>query len=134
MKTVIAALYKFVTLQDPQALREPLLARCQQLGIKGTLLLAPEGINGTIAGSREAIDGVLAYLKADERFVDLGHKEAEFDKQPFYRMKVRVKKEIVTLGVEGIDPNETVGNYVEPRDWNALISDPEVVLVDTRND
>src|SRR5690606_22151643 len=131
---VIAALYKFVGLPDFRDLQQPLLDFCNTRQIKGTLLLAHEGINGTVAGSREAIDELLAYLKSDPRFADLNHKESFDDGTPFYRMKVKLKKEIVTMGVEDIDPTETVGTYVEPKDWNALISDPEVVLVDTRND
>lgn len=131
---VIAALYKFVSLPDYQELREPLLEHCVQAGAKGTLLLAGEGINGTIAGTRAAIDSVLAYLKADERLRDLSHKESLDDEMPFYRMKVKLKNEIVTMGVEGIDPRQVVGTYVAPKDWNQLISDPDVVVVDTRND
>ncbi len=131
---VIAALYKFTALPDYEALREPLLAHCQQAGIKGTLLLASEGVNGTIAGSREGIDSVLAYLKQDDRLKDLSHKESFDDEMPFYRMKVKLKKEIVTMGVEGIDPRQVVGTYVSPKDWNQLIADPDVVVVDTRND
>lgn len=131
---VVAALYKFVALPDYQELREPLIAECQEAGIKGTLLLAAEGINGTVAGTREGIDRVLNYLKADERLKDLSHKESFDDTMPFYRMKVKLKKEIVTMGVEGIDPRQVVGTYVAPKDWNALISDPDVVVVDTRND
>ena len=134
MSVVVAALYKFVTLDDYHELREPLLQYCIDAGIKGSLLLAHEGINGTIAGSREAIDAVLAYLKSDQRLADLEHKESFESVQPFLRMKVKLKKEIVTMGVEGIDPNNLVGTYVEPRDWNALISDPEVLVIDTRND
>lgn len=134
MSVVVAALYKFATLENYRDLREPLLQACLDAGIKGSLLLAREGINGTIAGSREGIDRVLDYLRADERLRDLEHKESRDDTQPFLRMKVKLKKEIVTLGVEGIDPNVEVGQYVEPRDWNALISDPEVLLIDTRND
>jgi UPF0176 protein len=131
---VIAALYKFVTLPDYQQLRDPLLEHCLQAGVKGTLLLASEGVNGTIAGSRQGIDSVLAYLKADERFKDLSHKESLDAEMPFYRMKVKLKKEIVTMGVEGIDPRQVVGTYIAPKDWNQLISDPDVVVVDTRND
>jgi UPF0176 protein len=133
-RVVVAALYKFVTLDDFHELREPLLNACLEAGTRGTLLLAEEGINGTIAGSREGIDQVLAYLRADPRMADLEHKESVDDHMPFYRMKVKLKKEIVTLGVPGIDPNRRVGTYVEPRDWNALVSDPEVLLIDTRND
>ncbi len=133
-KIVVAALYKFVSLPDFHELREPLLDKCLSLGIRGTLLLAEEGINGTVAGSREAIDQLLAALRADPRLVDLSHKESFDSEQPFYRMKVKLKKEIVTMGVPDIDPNKVVGSYVKPQDWNALISDPEVLLIDTRND
>ncbi len=131
---VVAALYKFVVLDDYHAMRERLLDVCIAAGTKGTLLLAHEGINGTIAGSREGVDKVLQYLKSDTRLADLEHRESRDDHMPFYRMKVKVKREIVTMGVDAIDPNEMVGSYVRPDDWNALISDPEVVLIDTRND
>lgn len=130
---IVAALYKFVALPDYRELREPLLDACLNAGVKGTLLLATEGINGTIAGSRLAIDEVLAYLKSDARFNDIDHKESLDSELPFYRMKVKLKKEIVTMGREGIDPKILVGHYVEPQDWNALISDPEVTVIDTRN-
>ena len=115
-------------------MREPLLARCDTLGITGTLLLAEEGINGTIAGTRSGIDQILAYLRSDPRLADLEHKESAAELPPFYRMKVKLKKEIVTMGVPGIDPTGLVGHYVKPEDWNALISDPDVLLIDTRND
>src|SRR5450830_695946 len=131
---VVAAVYKFVKLSDCAALREPLLARCDALGITGTLLLAEEGINGTIAGTRSGIDQILAYLRSDPRLADLEHKESAADQPPFYRMKVKLKKEIVTMGVPGIDPTELAGQYVKPEDWNALINDPDVLLIDTRND
>lgn len=134
MSVVVAALYKFATLENFREMREPLLQVCVDAGIKGSLLLAHEGINGTIAGSRAGIDRVLAYLLADERLRDLEHKESLDSTQPFLRMKVKLKREIVTLGVEGIDPNTEAGSYVEPRDWNRLISDPEVLVIDTRND
>lgn len=130
---VVAALYKFVLLPEYESLREPLLRECERLGLKGTLLLAAEGINGTVSGTREGIDGLLSYLKKDSRFADLEHKESLHQDKPFYRMKVKLKKEIVTMGVEGIDPKEVVGTYVKPAQWNALISDPEVLVVDTRN-
>lgn len=130
---IVAALYKFVALPDYRELREPLLDACLNAGVKGTLLLATEGINGTIAGSRLAIDEVLAYLKSDARFNDIDHKESLDSELPFYRMKVKLKKEIVTMGRESIDPKILVGHYVEPQDWNALISDPEVTVIDTRN-
>lgn len=131
---VVAALYKFVALEDFQALRLPILQECQKRTIKGTLLLAAEGINGTIAGPREGIDGILAYLRSDPRLADLEVKESFAPENPFYRLKVRLKKEIVTLGVPGVDPTQKVGTYVEPEEWNALISDPGVILIDTRND
>jgi len=130
---IVAALYKFVALPDYRELREPLLDVCLNAGVKGTLLLATEGMNGTIAGSRLAIDEVLAYLKSDARFSDIDHKESLDSELPFYRMKVKLKKEIVTMGREGIDPKMLVGHYVEPQDWNALITDPEVTVIDTRN-
>ena len=133
-KIVVAALYKFVSLTDYQALREPLLQAMLEHGIKGTLLLAEEGINGTVSGSRAGIDGLLAWFALDPRLADIDHKESYCAEQPFYRTKVKLKKEIVTLGVPGVDPNRQVGTYVEPRDWNALIADPEVLLIDTRND
>ena len=126
-------MYKFVALPDYQAMREPLLDECKRLGIKGTLLLAEEGINGTVSGTRESIDALLAYLKRDSRLADIEHKESRDSEQPFYRMKVKLKKEIVTMGVPTIDPNKIVGRYVEPKDWNDLISDPDVILIDTRN-
>jgi len=131
--TVVAALYKFVSLPDYQNIAPRLKARCDELGLKGTLLLAEEGINGTVSGSREAIDGLVAYLHSDARFHGLSHKESFFEGTPFYRMKVKLKKEIVTMGVDGIDPQQIVGTYVKPQDWNALISDPEVTVIDTRN-
>lgn len=131
---VVAAVYKFVKLEDCAELRAPLQAQCETLGITGTLLLAAEGINGTIAGTRSGIDQILAYLRSDPRLADLPHKESSAELPPFYRMKVKLKKEIVTMGVPGIDPTDRVGQYVKPEDWNDLISDPDVLLVDTRND
>lgn len=132
-KIVICALYKFVRLEDYQQKRVPLLDFCLERGIKGTLLLAQEGINGTVSGSREAIDALLDYLRQDPRLSDLDYKESFYQEKPFYRMKVKLKKEIVTMGVEDIDPNRVVGTYVQPKDWNDLISDPDVTVVDTRN-
>jgi len=131
---VVAAIYKFVKLDDCAELRAPLQAQCDTLGITGTLLLAEEGINGTIAGTRSGIDQILAYLRSDPRLADLPHKESLAELPPFYRMKVKLKQEIVTMGVTGVDPAERAGHYVKPEDWNALISDPGVLLVDTRND
>jgi UPF0176 protein len=128
-----AAFYKFVDLPDYIALKEPLLAFCQQQGVKGMILLATEGINSTIAGPAEGVHAVLAHLRQDPRLADLQHKEAWSDKAPFYRMKVRLKREIVTLGVPEANPSKLAGTYVKPADWNQLISDPDVVVVDTRN-
>ncbi len=132
--TVVCALYKFVTLEDFEAMREPLQETMKAHNIRGTLLLAKEGINGTVSGTREGIDALLAWLKSDPRLADLDYKESQHEKQPFKRSKVKLKKEIVTLGVEGIDPKRVVGTYVEPKAWNDLISDPDVILIDTRND
>ena len=129
-----AAFYKFVPLPDYAALKAPLLAFCLSRKVKGMVLLAEEGINSTIAGAPDDVHAVLGYLRADPRLADLTHKEAYADKPPFYRMKVRLKKEIVTMGVPGISPTHMAGTYVKPEDWNALISQPDVVVVDTRND
>ncbi len=131
---VVCALYKFVTLEDFSELQQPLLTRMLDNGVRGTLLLAREGINGTIAGSRAGIDEVLNHIQADPRLSGLSYKESFTDTPPFLRSRVKLKKEIVTMGVEGIDPKRVVGTYVKPKDWNALISDPDVVLIDTRND
>lgn len=130
---VVCALYKFVTLEDYPALRQPLLDIMEQHGIRGTLLLAQEGINGTVSGTRTGIDSLLAWLRSDSRLADLDHKESYTDNIPFNRPKVKLKKEIVTMGVEGIDPKSVVGTYIAPTDWNDLISQPDVLLVDTRN-
>ena len=130
---VVSALYRFVSLSDYQCLRQPLLDLCTKNDIKGTLLLANEGINGTVAGSRGAIDNLLSFLRSDPRLQPLQHKESYCDTAPFYRMKVKLKEEIVTMGVQGIDPNHVVGTYVKPHQWNQLIDDPEVTVIDTRN-
>lgn len=131
---VVAALYKFVTLSDLPAWKQRVFDVCESHDVLGTLLIADEGINGTIAGSRQEIDAVLMYLRTFPQFADLVHKESLDDKNPFFRLKVKLKKEIVTLGVEGISPTKKVGTYVEPKHWNQLISEDDVVLVDTRND
>lgn len=131
---VVCALYKFVALENYRQLRQPLLRIMEEHGVRGTLLLASEGINGTIAGSREGIDKVLAWLRTDPRLANIEYKESHADRPPFNRTKIKLKKEIVTMGVEGIDPRRVVGTYVKPADWNRLISDPEVILIDTRND
>jgi UPF0176 protein len=129
-----AAFYKFVDLPDFAERKAPLLAFCEAHQVKGLVLLAGEGINSTIAGAPDDVHAVLAYLRQDPLLADLQHKESFSAKPPFYRMKVRLKKEIVTLGVPGISPTLMAGTYVQPQDWNALIADPDVVVVDTRND
>jgi len=131
---VVCALYKFVSLNDFESIKPKLLAVMEANEVRGTLLLAKEGINGTVAGTRAAIDTLLDWLRQDPRLAELDFKESYTDELPFKRTKVKLKKEIVTMGVEGIDPKQVVGTYVDPKDWNALISDPNVVLVDTRND
>lgn len=131
---LIAALYKFVHLPDFEALQAPLLACCEANEVKGTLLLAEEGINGTIAGPSGGIAAVLDYLRSDPRMATLVHKESWSEKMPFYRMKVKLKREIVTMGVPTVQAETMAGTYVKPEDWNALIDDPDVVVVDTRND
>lgn len=132
--TQVAALYRFVRLEDYENLRGPLLAFCEARGIRGTLLLAEEGINGTIAGTAQAISEVLAYLKKDDRLADLECKFSYNTDRPFLRMKVKLKKEIVTMGRPGIDPNQCVGRYASPEQWNTLVDDPECLVIDTRND
>lgn len=130
----VAALYRFVSFDAPEALQPMISEQCTQTGIKGTILLAREGINGTVAGAPEAIDALVTFLRAIPGCEELDVKYSHAREMPFYRMKVRLKKEIVTLGVDGIDPKREVGTYVQPEDWNALISDPDTVLIDTRND
>ena len=133
-QVVVSALYHFVTLDDYQELRQPLYDFMVKNHIRGTILLAKEGINGTVAGAQESITKLHIWLRSDERLKELRTKESYDDSMPFYRTRVKLKKEIVTMGVPGIDPNHIVGTYVKPEDWNDLISDPDVVLVDTRND
>ena len=133
-KTTIAAYYKFVDLPDYEERRAPLLKVCEANGIKGTILLAAEGINSTMAGPDQGVRAVLDYLQNDPAIGPVEVKYSYTDEPPFYRMKVRLKKEIVRLGMPEINPNDQVGEYVDPKDWNDLISDPNVVVVDTRND
>ncbi|MEY8882292.1 rhodanese-related sulfurtransferase [Donghicola sp. XS_ASV15] len=130
----IAALYQFTRFDDPAALQEPLKAVCDAGDVKGSLLLAREGINGTIAGPRDGLDAVLAHIRSLPGCAGLEWKEATAEKAPFPRMKVRLKKEIVTMGQPDVDPTAHVGNYVEPEEWNELIRSPDVVTIDTRND
>ncbi|MEG4967141.1 rhodanese-related sulfurtransferase [Microcoleus sp. B6-A1] len=129
-----AALYKFVELPDFADLKAPLLDCCNNNNVKGTILLAQEGINGTIAGSSEGVHAVLAFLRSDPRFADLVHKESFSEKAPFYRLKIRLKREIVTMGIPDINPRLMAGKYVKPDEWNKLLDDPDVVVVDVRND
>jgi UPF0176 protein len=131
---LIAALYKFVELADFRELQKPLFEFCEAQGVKGTLLLAEEGINGTIAGPEVGVRAVLERLRGDARLAALEHKESWSDHMPFYRMKVKLKREIVTMGIPNVHAGTMAGTYVKPDDWNRLIADPEVVVVDCRND
>ena len=137
MSLKVAAFYQFAALPDFRGLREPLRAFCAGLGLKGSILLAAEGINGTVAGSNEGIDALVEELQQGKLFGDrLNHLELKFsraDAMPFGRMKVRLKKEIVTLGDPKADPTRQVGTYVDPADWNALIASPDTLVIDTRN-
>ncbi len=130
----VAALYQFTKFPDPDALRAPLLAACEAAGVKGTLLLAGEGVNGTIAGGPAELEAVLAAIRALPGCAELDVKFSSAPEMPFHRMKVRVKREIVTMGEPDIDPTLAVGHYVDPHDWNALIADPDTLVIDTRND
>ncbi len=129
----VVCFYKFASLPDYTEIRDPLKQVCVDNEVKGTILLATEGINGTIAGSEQGVAAVLAFIKSDIRFADLEYKTSYATTAPFEHTKVHLKKELVRLDVDWVDPNKMVGTYVEPKDWNALISDPEVVVVDTRN-
>lgn len=131
---VVAAFYHFTPFEDPTALRELLLAQLSAHDLKGTVLLAPEGVNGTLAGSRGGIDAALEALRALPNSKHLEHKESHAESMPFNRLKVRLKKEIVAMRVPGVDPLETVGTYVAAKDWNDLIADPDTVVIDARND
>lgn len=130
---VICTFYHFVPLPDYHSLQDQLKQLCDQWQIKGTILLAPEGINSTIAGTREGIDAVISFLQGDDRFCTLETKEGRTDVIPFGKMKVRLKQEIIRMGVEDLNPLHQRGTYIDPQDWNDLISDPDVLLIDTRN-
>ena len=130
---LVAALYKFVEIDDLLSLQSNLYEICEKNNIMGTILIANEGINGTISGKNNEINQTISLLKSDKRFTNIEIKYSSTDKQPFHRMKVRLKKEIVTIGLPEINPNKKVGTYVKPDDWNDLISDPDVVVIDTRN-
>ena len=134
MNYTISALYHFADFTDFKDWQEPLKMLCAEQGICGTLLLAPEGINGTVAGSGHAIPELHRFLKADKRFEGLESKESFAEKKPFYRLKIKLKKEIVTLGKPEANPAKLVGTYVEPKDWNAIVNNPDIPLIDTRND
>lgn len=133
-KYIVAALYHFTKFADHKALQAPLQAICDKHGVKGSLLLAHEGINGTIAGTRQGINAALAAIGALPGCSNFGYKESTATEMPFLRMKVKLKKEIVTLGKPSVDPTAHVGHYVNPEDWNDLIEQDDVVLIDTRND
>ena len=130
---LVAALYKFVEIDDLLSLQSNLYEICEKNNIMGTILIANEGINGTISGKNNEINQTISLLKSDKRFANIEIKYSSTDKQPFHRMKVRLKKEIVTIGLPEINPNKKVGTYVNPEDWNDLISDPNVIVIDTRN-
>lgn len=134
MAGVVATFYKFVSCPDSAELRAKWLPLCQQYGIKGTILIATEGINGTLWGIQPDLEAVLAVIQQDARFTQLDVKQSASATSPFERLKIKLKREIVTLGVPTVDPTQAVGQYVDPADWNALIQDPDVILVDTRND
>lgn len=131
---LVATFYKFVSLPDYEVWRDPLLQFCVDRHVKGTILLAREGINGTIAGSPQAIEAVFGYLKQNPALEDLSHRESVAPSLPFERMKVKLKSEIVTLGMPEVDPTQQVGQYVDPEGWNRLLQDPSVTVIDTRND
>lgn len=131
---IVAALYRFTPMQDLPGIRARLIDAAGNAGTRGTLLIAPEGINGTVAGTRDGIDDLLGTIRALPGCQDIEHKESQAQALPFERMKVRIKREIVTMGVPDLDPSTSPGTYVEPADWNTLISDPDVVVIDARND
>lgn len=133
MTITVSAFYKFVRVEDTRALREGLLAQLSARAMKGTILVASEGINGTVSGAPAAMASFLSELRDDARFADIGVKQATFERHPFKRLKVRLKREIVTLRAPEADPTKRVGTYVAPSEWNALISDPGVLVIDTRN-
>ena len=133
LETTVATFYKFVALPDCAELRSPMLSVCQTVQLKGTILLAPEGINGTVAGDKAAIASLRAYLRQNSRFSDLDFKHSIASKPPFQRMKVKLKREIVTFGQSLANPTQQVGTYVEPEDWNQVIAAPDVLVIDTRN-
>jgi len=134
LSVVVLSLYRFTKFPDFESFRTPLYNLMVSESVLGTFLLAPEGINGTISGPKKGVDAVIEWLEKDARFANLEAKESYVEEQPFYRTKVKLKKEIVTMGIGNINPNELVGTYVDPDDWNEFIADPDVLVVDTRND
>ncbi|MBL62683.1 MAG: hypothetical protein CMI30_04655 [Opitutae bacterium] len=133
MQQTVATFYQFVELPDFEVFGERLKTRCEESKVLGTVILATEGINATIAGPKNGIDEVMAFLRSDTRLADMPHRESVTERLAFHRLRIIKRPEIVTLGDPSVNPNEAVGEYVEPEDWNALISDPEVILIDTRN-
>lgn len=133
MSTTVATFYKFVSISDPQKLRDDVSALCDRHGIRGTLLIAGEGINATVSGDDADVAALLTWLRADARFADLVAKQSLTTSHPFKRLKVKVKPEIVSFGHEDGDPLKGTGRYVAAEDWNALIAQPDVVVIDTRN-
>lgn len=131
---IIAAFYKFVALDNYEDLREPLLKKMQYHHIKGTIILASEGINGSFGGQRENMDNFYAYIRSDTRFADINFKETFDAENPFEKSKVKLRNEIVTMGIKNVDPLESAGTYLDPEKWNALIEDPNTLVIDTRND
>ncbi len=130
----VATFYKFARVEDCESLQSSIRRCCVEHGVLGIILIAEEGVNATISGSREDVLAVIDFIRSDERFADLSWKESTCDDRPFRKMRVRLKKEIVTMGVPGVDPSCLVGTYVQPEEWNALIGDPDVIVIDTRND
>lgn len=133
-KIVIAAFYKFVSLEDFETMRAPFLAKMHEIKIKGTIILAAEGINGSFAGTREQMDLFYQFIHQDARLADLNFKETFDEENPFDKSKVKLRKEIVTMGINDVDPLKSVGTYLSPEEWHELIQDPRVILIDTRND
>ena len=133
MQQTVATFYRFVDLHDCESWKTELKRACNEQKVLGTIILAAEGMNATIAGSKEGVDRVLAFIRADERFSDLDHRECQTKRTTFYRLRIIIRPEIVTLGDSTVNPNKGRGKYVSPEDWNRLISNPEVLVVDARN-
>ncbi len=134
MAQIVATFYRFTELPDCEAFRAQLEAECKTHGVLGTVILATEGLNATIAGSKAGVAAVLAFIRSDARFAEMPHRECKTERETFHRLRLVIRPEIVTLGDPSVNPNDAVGEYVAPEDWNELISDPEVLLIDTRND